>query len=168
MRRHVREELGDRIAAILDGGSCRIGLESTVLDLSTTAPILLRPGGVSLETLEAAIGAIGRATPAPGEAPRSPGMLASHYAPALPLRLEAVSARPGEAVLAFGPDLPPGFAEIKWLSRTGDLTEAAANFFAALRAVDRPEFSGIAVMPIPERGLGPRDQRSAAPRRRAA
>jgi L-threonylcarbamoyladenylate synthase len=165
---HVREELDDRIAAILDGGSCLIGLESTVLDLSTTRPTLLRPGGVSLETLEAAIGSIGLATPRAGEAPRAPGMLASHYAPALPLRLEAVAARPGEALLAFGPDLPPGFTEINWLSRTGDLSEAAANLFAALRALDRPEFSGIAVMPIPENGLGAaindRLRRAAAPR----
>ncbi len=139
-----------------------------MLDLSTARATLLRPGGVPVETLEAAIGPIDRMTSLSGEAPRAPGMLASHYAPALPLRLEAVSARPGEALLAFGPDLPPGFAEINWLSRTGDLTEAAANLFAALRALDRPEFTGIAVMPIPERGLGAaindRLRRAAAPR----
>src|SRR5438477_6739470 len=86
----------------------------------------------------------------------------------LPVRVVAKAARPGEALLAFGPDAPPGFAEVAWLSRTGDLTEAAANLFAALRQLDRPEFSGIAVMPIPERGLGrainDRLRRAAAPR----
>jgi L-threonylcarbamoyladenylate synthase len=78
--------------------------------------------------------------PAAGPA-RSPGMLLSHYAPSLPLRLEATEARPGEALLAFGPDAPPGFVEVAWLSRTGDLAEAAANLFATLRQLDRPPFS---------------------------
>jgi len=109
------------------------------------------------------------AMPTPGEkTPRAPGSLPSHYAPNLPVRLDAKAARPGEALLAFGPDAPPGFAEVAWLSRTGDLTEAAANLFAALRQLDRPEFSAIAVMPIPERGLGrainDRLRRAAAPR----
>ena len=95
-------------------------------------------------------------------------MLESHYAPSLPLRLEAAEARPGEALLAFGPATPPGFAAVEWLSRSGDLVEAAANFFAMLRRLDRPEFAGIAVMPIPEDGLGrainDRLRRAAAPR----
>jgi len=148
---HVAAELGDRVVLILDGGRTRVGLESTVLDLSGASPALLRPGGVGIEELSALFGRIA----APGAAPpRSPGMLASHYAPSLPLRLEAVAARPGEALLAFGPDAPPGFAEIAWLSRSGDLAEAAANFFAMLRRLDRPSFTGIAVMSIPERGLG--------------
>ena len=68
--------------------------------------------------------------------------------------VEIDHARPGEALLAFGPDAPPGFAEVLWLSRSGDPTEAAANLFASLRQLDRAEFTGIAVMPIPERGLG--------------
>lgn len=148
---HVAAELGAAVALILDGGRCAVGLESTVLDLSGEAPVLLRPGAVTLEDLTALLGPI--AMPGPG-APRSPGMLASHYAPRLPLRLDAVDARPGEALLAFGADPPPGFAEILWLSRTGDLAEAAANLFALLRRLDRPAFSGIAVTPIPERGLG--------------
>jgi L-threonylcarbamoyladenylate synthase len=165
---HVREELGDRIAAIIDGGPCAIGLESTVLDLSAGRAVLLRPGGIPVETLEAAIGPIDRPAPDAADAPRSPGMLASHYAPALKLRLDAVAPLPGEALLAFGADPPSGFAEIGWLSRSGDLAEAAANLFAALRALDRPAFSGIAVMPIPEHGLGAaindRLRRAAAPR----
>jgi L-threonylcarbamoyladenylate synthase len=165
---HVREELGDRIAAILDGGPCAIGLESTVLDLSAGRPTLLRPGGIPVEALEAAIGPVDRPRPGGADAPRSPGMLESHYAPALALRLDAVAALPGEALLAFGANPPSGFAEIGWLSRAGDLVEAAANLFAALRALDRPGFSGIAVMPIPEHGLGAaindRLRRAAAPR----
>jgi len=165
---HVRDELGDRIAAIIDGGPCAIGLESTVLDLAGLRPTLLRPGGIPVETLEAAIGPIDRPPSDAAAAPRAPGMLESHYAPALPLRLDALTALPGEALLAFGAEPPSGFAEIGWLSRSGDLAEAAANLFAALRVLDRPEFSGIAVMLIPERGLGAaindRLRRAAAPR----
>jgi L-threonylcarbamoyladenylate synthase len=148
---HVAEELGDRIGLILDGGRTRVGLESTVLDLTGDVRVLLRPGGVSLEELTALFGPIAGPDDA---APKSPGMLASHYAPSLPLRLDAEAARSGEALLAFGPDAPPGFAEVAWLSRSRDLAEAAANLFAMLRRLDRPPFTGIAVMPIPEWGLG--------------
>jgi len=148
---HVAEELGDKVAMILDDGPTPVGLESTVLDLTGEVPALLRPGAVTLEQLAALLGPI--AEPG-GGAPKSPGMLRSHYAPALPVRLDATEARPGEALLAFGSDAPPGFAEVLWLSRSGDLTEAAANLFAMLRRLDRPCFTGIAVMPVPERGLG--------------
>jgi L-threonylcarbamoyladenylate synthase len=162
---HVAEELGDQVAMVLDGGPCEVGLESTVLDLTTEPPTLLRPGGIPVE-------ALGRVQ-LPGEeaaaTPRAPGMLASHYAPRLMVRLDATEARPGEALLGFGPgEPPPGFAAVRWLSRSGDLAEAAANLFAALRALDRPEYAGIAAMPIPERGLGrainDRLRRAAAPR----
>ena len=136
-----------------------------MLDLSGETPALLRPGGVTLEALSGLLGPV--AMPAAGPL-RSPGMLASHYAPALPLRLDAIAARPGEALLAFGPQPPAGFAEVAWLSRSGDLGEAAANLFAMLRQLDRPAFSGIAVMPIPEHDLGrainDRLRRAAAPR----
>ena len=164
---HVQTELGRRLALILDGGACSVGIESTVLDLTRPTPVLLRPGGVSLESLVEVFGAI--ETPEANEdAPRSPGRLPSHYAPSLPLRLNVTSARPGEALIAFGPTAPPGFAEVLWLSHSGDLAEAAANLFAMLRRLDRPEFGGIAVMPIPERGLGQaindRLRRAAAPR----
>jgi L-threonylcarbamoyladenylate synthase len=148
---HVAEELGDKIALILDGGATPVGLESTVLDLSGESPALLRPGTVTLEQLTELLGPITRPG---GGGPKSPGMLQSHYAPDLPVRLAATEARPGEALLAFGPDAPPGFAEVLWLSRAGHLAEAAANLFAMLRWLDRPCFTGIAVMPIPERGLG--------------
>jgi L-threonylcarbamoyladenylate synthase len=150
---HVAEELGDRVAVIVDGGPCPIGVESTVLDLSGSTPALLRPGGVTREVLKSLLGQI--AEPA-DDGIKAPGMLASHYAPTLPLRLAVAvaDARPGEALLAFGGEPPAGFAEILWLSRSGDLDEAAANLFAMLRRLDRPSFTGIAVMPIPECGLG--------------
>ena len=162
---HVAEDLGDDVAMILDGGPAPLGLESTVMDLSGEAPALLRPGAVTLEALTELLGPI--ALPGSG-LPKSPGMLASHYAPQLPVRVAATEARPGEVLLAFGPDAPSGFAEVLWLSRSGDLAEAAANLFAMLRQLDRPSFTGIAVMPIPERGLGrtinDRLRRAAAPR----
>ncbi len=162
---HVAEELGSRVALILDGGRTAVGLESTVLDLSGPTPALLRPGGVTVEELTLLLGPLAAAGIG---APRSPGMLASHYAPSLPLRLDAADARPDEALLAFGPDAPAGFAEVMWLSRRGDLAEAAANLFAMLRRLDRPPFAAIAVAPIPDTGLGrainDRLRRAAAPR----
>ncbi|MGA8757361.1 MAG: L-threonylcarbamoyladenylate synthase [Stellaceae bacterium] len=165
---HVMSELGEYVSLILDGGRTPVGVESTVLDLSGEAPALLRPGGVTVEELESLLGPI--ATPSLAEAGplRSPGQLASHYAPALPLRLNVTEARLDEVLLAFGRDAPAGFAEVLWLSRSGDLAEAAANLFAMLRQLDCPIFSGIAVMPIPEHGLGrainDRLHRAAAPR----
>ena len=150
---HVAAELSNAVSLILDGGPCRVGLESAVLDLTGPAPVLLRPGGVTREELVAVFGDI--AMLAPGEnTPRAPGSLPSHYAPSLPLRLNVRDAHPGDALLAFGPEAPPGFAEVLWLSRTGDLAEAAANLFAMLRQLDRSDFTAIAVMPIPEHGLG--------------
>ena len=164
---HVAGELGEEAALILDGGACPVGIESTVLDLSGGVPALLRPGGVTLEQLTAIFGRI-EVTATDENAPRSPGMLPSHYAPSLPVRLDAAGARPGEALLAFGPEAPPGFAAVLFLSRQGDLAEAAANLFTMLRRLDRPQFSGIAVMPIPQEGLGrainDRLRRAAAPR----
>ena len=163
---HVAAELDGRIAAIIDGGTCRIGIESTIIDLGGERPTLLRPGGVAREAIEAVLGPIADA--APDGSVRAPGMLASHYAPELPLRLEARTVRTDEALLAFGPALPSGAAETLSLSESGDLVEAAANLFAALRALDRPQFAGIAVMPIPDHGLGlainDRLRRAAAPR----
>jgi L-threonylcarbamoyladenylate synthase len=158
---------GPGVALIIDAGACPIGLESAVLDLSGPVALLLRPGGVTLEALRHVFPDIEIAGAENG-APRSPGRLPSHYAPSLPLRLNATSARPGEALLAFGPMPPPGFAEVLCLSKSGDLAEAAANLFAMLRRLDRLEFAGIAVMPIPEEGLGrainDRLRRAAAPR----
>lgn len=165
---HVAESLGGRISMVLDGGPCRVGVESTVLDLSHAAPTLLRPGGVPVEALEAALGMTIRHALHDATAPKSPGMLESHYAPGLPVRLGACTPREGEALLAFGP--APADATLN-LSPDGDLQEAAANLFAMLRALDRPEFSGIAIMPIPDFDLGlainDRLRRAAAPRGKA-
>ena len=166
---HVAAELGGRVDLILDGGACPVGVESTVLDLTGPRPLLLRPGGLTLEDLAETLGPIETA-PEGETAPRAPGRLPSHYAPKLPVRLDAMDPRPGEALLAFGPAAPPGFSEVLFLSRNGDLGEAAANLFAMLRRLDRPNFAGIAVMPIPQEGLGrainDRLRRAAAPRPR--
>jgi L-threonylcarbamoyladenylate synthase len=150
---HVAAELDGAIAAILDGGPCRVGLESTVLDLTGPRARLLRPGGTPVEVLDAMIGPIERAAGG-GAAPASPGMLAGHYAPELPLRLDARTVVANEALIAFGPDAPAGAACTMSLSPSGDLVEAAANLFGTLRALDRPDYAAIAVMPIPEEGLG--------------
>ena len=172
---HVMEELGGRIAAVVDSGPCPIGVESTVLDLTGPRPVLLRPGGVTAEAIEALVGPIGRPIPhAVAEAARglrSPGLLVSHYAPSLPVRLNAISVTASEALLAFGQPLP-GAGCVFNLSETRDLTEAASRLFAGLRWLDREGQSlglrDIAAMPVPDTGLGlainDRLQRAAAPR----
>ena len=172
---HVLDGLSGRIAAVVDDGPCPVGVESTVLDLSTDRPFLLRPGGVPVAAIEAVIGPVGRGiTPAAAEQTRtlrSPGLLVSHYAPSLPVRLDATSIAPDEALLAFGPPLP-GAGFTFQLSAAGDTAEAAANLFAGLRWLDaegtRLGLTRIAAMPVPEAGLGAaiqdRLQRAAAPR----
>ena len=166
---HAEAGLGARIDLIVDGGPCPIGLESTVLDLTCAPPRLLRPGGITREQLEAVIGRLAGPDQASGATRlRSPGQLASHYAPTRPLRLDVAAVAADEALLAFGPRPPEGAAITLNLSERGDLEEAAANLFAMLRALDRPEYRAIAVMPIPAHGLGEaiRDRliRAAAPR----
>ncbi|WP_395709379.1 L-threonylcarbamoyladenylate synthase [Reyranella sp.] len=153
---HVAESLAARVPMIIDGGPCLVGVESTVLDLSGDTPILLRPGGVSREAIEAVIGriALSDALPTGDAARKSPGQLASHYAPARPVRLGATGVGADEGLLAFGPDAPAGAMLTFNLSPAGDLAEAAANLFAMMRALDRPGIDRIAVMPIPETGLG--------------
>jgi L-threonylcarbamoyladenylate synthase len=153
---HVAESLGDRVKLILDGGPCEVGLESTVLDLTTAMPTLLRPGGATREAIEEVIGpvALSHAVPSGNAAHKSPGQLASHYAPARPVRLNATSVTADEGLLAFGPQPPAGANQVLNLSVSGDLTEAAANLFAHLRALDQPANTRIAVMPIPQTGLG--------------
>jgi L-threonylcarbamoyladenylate synthase len=150
---HVAASLGEAVALILDDGPCRIGLESTVLDLSGAAPAILRPGAVTEEEIAAVIGNLAATPPGDG-LHRSPGLLARHYATRIPLRMNASDVRPGEALLAFGDRPLDGAVTVANLSRKGDLAEAAANLFAMMRALDRPGHSGIAVMPIPDTGLG--------------
>jgi len=153
---HVAESLGDRVPLILDGGPCLVGVESTVLDLTGATPTLLRPGGATREAIEAVIGpiAVSDALPSGGSAHKSPGQLASHYAPARPVRLGATSVGADEGLLAFGANMPQGAMLTYNLSPSGDLGEAAANLFAQMRLLDRPGIGRIAVMPIPETGLG--------------
>ncbi|HVO01263.1 MAG TPA: L-threonylcarbamoyladenylate synthase [Candidatus Cybelea sp.] len=164
---HVAATLGSKVAMIIDGGSCRVGIESTVLSLLGATPRVLRPGGVTVEEIGEALQMSVETSQDQGGAIHSPGQLESHYAPTLPLRLNARSAAENEALLAFGPDAPAAPLALN-LSAAGDLEEAAANLFAMLRELDRPGLSGIAVMPIPERGLGvainDRLRRAAAPR----
>ena len=164
---HVQADLSGRIDLILDGGPTSVGVESTIV-ACLGVPTLLRPGGVSRAAIERALGRpLADAEPS-GEAPLAPGMLASHYAPKTPLRLNAISVNPGEALLAFGPDAPKGAAKTLNLSASGDLVEAAANLFSHLRALDAGGFTAIAVMPIPYESLGDaindRLARAAAPR----
>ena len=157
---HVEASLGPAVDLILDGGPSPGGLESTVLSLTGETPVLLRPGLVTREAIEAAIGPVRAACPAPSgtppEAPlESPGMLAAHYAPRARLRLDAGEAREaGEVLLAFGEAPASGYAAVRNLSPAGDLTEAAANLFRLLHALDALEPAAIAVSPVPEDGLG--------------
>ena len=172
---HVLEGLSGRIAAVLDGGACDVGVESTVLDVAMGGAALLRPGGVPVEAIEAVIGQVSRplslSAAEKTRTLRSPGMMLSHYAPNLPVRLGAAVVAAHEALLAFGPALP-GAGLVWQLSEAGDLREAAARLFAGLRFLDaeggKRGLTRIAAMPIPEIGLGAaindRLARAAAPR----
>ncbi|WP_085904524.1 L-threonylcarbamoyladenylate synthase [Kiloniella majae] len=187
---HVAYSLGGKVSCILDGKdkACTVGLESTVIDLTGEVPVLLRPGNITREEIEDVIGSIqlGKSlmerkaesssgdettedTLQPSDPLKSPGLLKSHYAPTLPLRLNAVDVAADEALLAFGNKPLTGSGYCLNLSEKGDLLEAAANLFAALHALDqKPNVRGIAVMPIPDTGLGlainDRLKRAAAPR----
>ncbi|MCC6735044.1 MAG: threonylcarbamoyl-AMP synthase [Bauldia sp.] len=165
---HVAADLDDRVAVILDAGPAPMGVESTIVDVSGGVPVLLRPGSVPRAAIEAVLGA--RLATPERAAVLAPGMMTSHYAPEVPLRLDATSVAPGESLLAFGPALPPGaegaVATVN-LSPSADLREAAASLFAALRVLES-RGAPIAAMPIPAAGLGEaildRLRRAAAPR----
>jgi len=155
---HVLADLGGRIDLIVDGGSTPVGVESTIV-ACLGEPVLLRPGGVPREAIARALGkSLADVSAAgAGASPRAPGMLASHYAPRTPLRLDAERVEADEALLAFGGELAPGAARaarVLNLSAAGDLIEAAANLFSHLRALDAAAAKAIAVMPIPRQGLG--------------
>jgi L-threonylcarbamoyladenylate synthase len=141
------------VPLVLDGGPCRVGVESTVVAVMGAVATLLRPGGLARSAIEAVAGPLAEAGEDHG-APASPGRLASHYAPGLPLRLDATSVLPDEALLAFGPDVPGGAHLTLNLSPRGDMAEAAANLFAMLRALDASGARAIAAMPVPTHGLG--------------
>ena len=164
--RHVQMSLGDNAPYILAAGACDVGLESTVLDMSGDRPTILRPGAITAEDLKPFLGDVDYDLGNHEEGNvKSPGQLLKHYAPSIPVRLKAVDVKEGEALLAFGSlkfmgveggdkasDLPD-YALCN-LSEEGDLTQAAANLFTMLRDLDVQENKGIAVMDIPDQGLG--------------
>jgi L-threonylcarbamoyladenylate synthase len=161
---HVQSDLDGRIDLIVDGGPVAVGVESTIVGCFE-APMLLRPGGLPREAIERVLGRALREMPQDADkdtgseaaAPLAPGMLASHYAPRTPVRLNATRVEANEALLAFGPaDLPGVDAAtvVMNLSARGDVNEAAANLFGYLRALDTKGVRTIAVMPVPHHGLG--------------
>jgi L-threonylcarbamoyladenylate synthase len=168
--RSVLDDLGDKLPLVLDGGPCPVGLESTIIKVDGEQVRLLRPGAITAEAIEAVLGL-------PVEridqraAIEAPGMLQSHYAPKARVRLNAMSVRTGEALLAFGARRAQGAEHASAmlnLSESGNLNEAAANLFGHLSELDKCNSAMIAVEPIPDEGLGEaindRLRRAAAPR----
>jgi len=158
---HVAQGLDGRIEAIVDGGSCDVGVESTIVGL-LGEPILLRPGGLPTEIIEAALGC---AVPHHQDADPlvAPGQMMSHYAPSAQIRLNATDLQAGEILLGFG-----NVEATLNLSAAGDLVEAASNLFQMLHLMDKMDTKTIAISPIPDHGLGrainDRLRRAAAPR----
>lgn len=152
---HVAASLGTKVDMILAGGKTNVGVESTVISLLDPMPILLRHGAITREQIEQLLDYSISVATSDNAAPQAPGMLLSHYAPNIPVRLDAVDVKDNEALLAFGYDggIVGGATRLN-LSESGDLTEAAANLFAMLHQLDMPEHQAIAVMPIPRQGLG--------------
>jgi L-threonylcarbamoyladenylate synthase len=159
---HVSEQLGGMVALVLDGGPCRVGIESTVL-LVEPVPVILRPGGVTRERLEELLGepvaVADRDARAASLPQQAPGMLPSHYAPTKPLTIRGAGAPwpddPAVGLLAFtGSDLPVTAHRVEVLSRSGDLAEAAAGLFAALRRLDASHAIRLQAEMVPDRGLG--------------
>ncbi|MHB8270583.1 L-threonylcarbamoyladenylate synthase [Bradyrhizobium sp.] len=156
---HVSSDLAGRIDLIIDGGAVEVGVESTIVGCFE-APMLLRPGGVPRGEIERLLGRALLQPPDDTDSdsgqPLAPGMLASHYAPRTKVRLNADRLEAGEVLLAFGPNVISGVraSDVMNLSARGDLTEAAANLFGYLRALDARGARAIAVMPVPHHGLG--------------
>lgn len=173
---HVMKSLGSKLDWVLDGGECSIGIESTVIDLTTESPVILRAGVITEEEITAVIlselggrrhceersnpvllktGSLRPLAPQDGNSLKSPGMMEKHYAPNVKLRLSINDPQPNEALLAFGSEnIPQGFSFVKNLSAEGSLQEAASNLFKYLHELDAMNVSGIAVMPIPNEGIG--------------
>lgn len=153
---HVLRQLGDRIDLVLDGGPCRVGVESTIVRCDEDGALLLRPGGVPAEEIEEITGPLRQVR---GGTPDSPGQLPAHYAPHVPLRIvddfEGISGDPRTAILLFQrPDRPLPFGIVEVLSENGDLLEAASNLFSALHRLDESDIDRILAVSIPETGLG--------------
>ena len=169
--RHVADDFGAKLELVLDGGPATVGLESTILKVEGETIRLLRPGGLDAAEVERVIGRPVLRNEKAGAAIEAPGMLASHYAPDAPVRLDAADVRPGEALIRFGGKALPGEAEaalVLDLSPEGNLAEAAANLFGYMKQADAAGARSIAFSPIPATGLGEaindRLQRAAAPR----
>jgi L-threonylcarbamoyladenylate synthase len=156
---HVLEQLGDRIDLVLDGGPCRVGVESTIIQIDGNQSRLLRPGGISMEVIEQLIGPLIRCGGDAGDAPSAPGQLLSHYAPRTPLQIvdtipHLAPAR-GTGALLFAPQDISGYDHVEVLSATGDLVEAATRFFRALHDLDNDgRLQIILAEKMPDHGLG--------------
>lgn len=151
--RHVADSLGDNVDMILDGGACKIGVETTIIDLTTPEMVMLRAGGLGKEEIEAFTGEKVIFSHGNPDKPSAPGQLLKHYAPQMPMRINVKEneVRPDEFFIGFGPVQKAALN----LSPSGDLHEAAANLFAYMRLAEQhTECSGIAVSPVPEQGLG--------------
>jgi L-threonylcarbamoyladenylate synthase len=153
---HVLKHFADNplLPVILDGGPARIGVESTILDLTQEKPTILRPGAISKEDLCTVLTDVEDFKPNTLSPIRAPGMTKRHYAPSIPLRMNAHTVEPSEALLAFGAVVPEGAKKVLNLSANGDVIEAAANLFKMMHELDQPIYSAIAVMPIPQEGVG--------------
>ena len=155
--RHVFEYFGDCLPNVLDGGDCDVGIESTVVAFTEDAPLLLRPGGITSEEIEAVIGPLRTVVPSDGNKPMSPGQLPRHYAPTTPLRLTTAPPPRDSRVglLTFGPPVNEDrYAAIENLSQRENLREAAKNLFAAMKRLDAMQLDYIVATPIPETGIG--------------
>lgn len=154
---HVREQLGDRIDLILDGGPCPVGVESTIVFVDGDTTTILRPGGLAVEAIAGIAGPVEIATGS-SDRPAAPGMLASHYAPRTPIDIvttpPVVPSGAKWGLLQFVSGEAVGYAAVETLSVSGRLEEAAANFFAALHRLDRAGLDRILATPFPENGLG--------------
>lgn len=156
---HVRQQLADKVELIVDGGPCAVGVESTIVSWVGDTPTVLRFGGVPIEEIEAAIGAVAVQTTRPFDNPAAPGMLASHYAPRTPLRLmdrppTVPSGQRVGLITLTSPAQPEAFAAVEVLSETADLRQAACRLFAALRRLDQQQLDWIAAVAVPDIGLG--------------
>jgi L-threonylcarbamoyladenylate synthase len=156
---HVRSDFGAELPLVLDGGPCRTGVESTIVSLVAPRPVLLRPGGTPIELIQTVVSELEMPTSDPTH-PLAPGQLPSHYAPRTPLLLgtraiprDLASKRVG--FLGVGPAQPtPGYAVVEWLSSAGELREAAAHLFAAMRRLDESGLDFIIAELAPDHGLG--------------
>lgn len=151
---HVQKGLGNKIKWIIEGGVCTEGLESTIVDLSTDKPTILRYGTLTVTELQKIIPHIVAPDHLRADAPKAPGMLVKHYAPSCKVRLSFDNPQPNEGLLAFGPHVPQGFKVVYNLSSSSSLTEAAVHLFDYLHALEESGVDSIAVMPISQEGLG--------------